>query len=58
MTDPINDAEIHEIVQRVLSQVVGSSAREPAVSNTPASTKTEISEQKVVAIGADHGGFE
>jgi len=54
----INDAEIHEIVQRVLSQVMGSSAREPAMSNTLVSTKTEISEQKVVAIGADHGGFE
>ena len=58
MTNPIDDAEIHEIVQRVLHQVMGSSAREPAASNAPSPARTEASGRKVVAIGADHGGFE
>lgn len=58
MSNPINDAEIHEIVQRVLHQVLGSSAREPAVANPPTAVQTEVSGRKVVAIGADHGGFE
>ena len=58
MSNPINDAEIHEIVQRVLHQVLGSSAREPAVANPPSPIQTEDSGRKVVAIGADHGGFE
>jgi ribose 5-phosphate isomerase B len=58
MTDSISDAELHEIVQRVLNQVLGSSAREPAVSAVPSPARTEGSSRKVVAIGADHGGFE
>ena len=58
MPDSINDAEIHEIVQRVLGQVLGSSARQPAVSNNPSPVRTETSNRKVVVIGADHGGFE
>ena len=58
----INDAEIHEIVQRVLGQVTGTAAarreREPVASTVPSPAKTEVSERKVVAIGADHGGLE
>jgi ribose 5-phosphate isomerase B len=54
----IDDAEIHEIVQRVLQQVLGSSAREPAASPGPSPARAEISGRNVVAIGADHGGFE
>ena len=54
----INDAEIHEIVQRVLHQALGKSAREPAVLNSPSPVPVEVSGRKVVAIGADHGGFE
>jgi ribose 5-phosphate isomerase B len=54
----ISDAEIHEIVQRVLRQVLSNSAPQPAVPAAPASVKTEASDRKVVAIGADHGGFE
>ena len=57
MTDSISDAELHEIVQRVLNQVLGSSAREPA-SMVASPARTEASGRKVVAIGADHGGFE
>ena len=52
----INDAELHEIVQRVLHQVMGNSPRESAVSTSPA--RTEVSGRKVVAVGADHGGYE
>ena len=54
----INDAELHEIVQRVLHQVLGSSAREPAASAASAPARTDVPGRKVVAIGADHGGFE
>jgi ribose 5-phosphate isomerase B len=58
MPNSINDAEIHEIVQRVLHQVLGNSTRESASSSVLSSAKTEASGRKVVAIGADHGGFE
>jgi ribose 5-phosphate isomerase B len=54
----INDAELHEIVQRVVHQVMGDSTRQPAASNPASPVRAESSEQKVVAIGADHGGFE
>jgi ribose 5-phosphate isomerase B len=56
MTNP-SDAELHEIVQRVLQQVMGASKPEP-VSTNPAPARAEASGRKVVAIGADHGGFE
>lgn len=52
----INDAELHEIVQRVLHQVMGNSARETAAPTSP--VRTEASGRKVVAVGADHGGYE
>ena len=58
MSDSINDAELQEIVQRVLHQVLGSSAREPAASAAVSPVRTEASGRQVVAIGADHGGFE
>jgi hypothetical protein len=49
----INDAELHEIVQRVLHQVMGNSPRESSVAASPA--PTQVSGRKVVAVGADHG---
>ena len=55
MTD-IRDSEIHEIVHRVVGEALGSSRGEP-VSTAPAS-KAVTSGKKVVAIGADHGGYE
>jgi ribose 5-phosphate isomerase B len=58
MSQPINDAELHEIVQRVIHQVMGSSTREAAASNPASPARTESSSRKVVAIGADHGGYE
>ena len=48
MSTAIDDSEIHQIVQRVVQNVMGSSERAPA---QPAA-------RKIVAIGADHGGFE
>ncbi len=58
MSKPVNDAELHEIVQRVVHQVMGTSTREPAVPAAPSPARTDVSGRKVVAIGADHGGFE
>ena len=54
----INDAEINEIVQRVVGQVLGSP--HPSVESAPATIAQQaaISTRKIVAIGADHGGFE
>ena len=54
----ISDAEIHEIVQRVLQQTLGSSTREPVSTNPAPAQAAQVSGRKVVAIGADHGGFE
>ena len=54
----ISDSEIHEIVHRVLNRVLGSSEGVP-VSSAPASRpQTLANGKKVVAIGADHGGYE
>jgi ribose 5-phosphate isomerase B len=57
----IDDAEIRQIVQRVLQQVTGLSQADAVPASispsAPASTpKTE--NRKVVALGADHGGYE
>ncbi len=60
----IDDAEIHQMVQRVLSQFTGPAR--PAEACLPAPLPTEKASgntapaqaKKVVAIGADHGGFE
>ena len=52
----INDAELHKIVQRVVEQALGSSQRESGP--TVAASQTVTAGKKLVAIGADHGGFE
>src|SRR5262249_4721220 len=52
----ISDTQIHEIVHRVVNEALGASRREtPSTAPTPHSV---ISAKKIVAIGADHGGFE
>jgi ribose 5-phosphate isomerase B len=53
--DYISDSEIKEIVQRVMQQT----GQTPLVStaNQPAA-QSPVSNQKMVAIGSDHGGFE
>jgi ribose 5-phosphate isomerase B len=55
MTD-ISDAEIHEIVKQVVEKAMGSPASEVAVA-APA-PQAVTTNRKVVAIGADHGGYE
>ena len=56
MPNSIDDVEIHEIVQRVVRNALGSSLRELA--STAPAPQAGISAKKIVAIGADHGGFE
>jgi ribose 5-phosphate isomerase B len=60
----IEDAEIHQMVQRVLKQVTGL-PQPAAASDTPAlpaenasGNTSQATGKKVVAIGADHGGYE
>ena len=48
MSNSLDDAEIHRIVQNVVQNVMGSTAQESVQSGG----------KKVVVIGADHGGFE
>ena len=52
----ISDSEIHEIVHRVVDQVLGSSERVSVAPTTAPQVVT--SGKKVVAIGSDHGGYE
>ena len=52
----LNDAEIHEIVQQVVGKALGSPAPEPVA--TASAPQVLTSSKKVVAIGADHGGYE
>lgn len=54
----ITDAELHEIVQRVLGKVLAQAERASVPSRGPAPVQLQTSGRKVVAIGADHGGFE
>ena len=49
MPNSPSDAEIHRIVQNVVQNVMGSSSPRETVQPTG---------KKIVAIGADHGGFE
>ena len=48
MSNSLDDAEIHRIVQNVVQNMMGSAERE----------SVQASGKKIVAIGADHGGFE
>ncbi|GAP15745.1 ribose-5-phosphate isomerase [Longilinea arvoryzae] len=63
MSDPADD-EVHQIVQRVLKRYAGLSNQSPAASagaSTPVTlpqTDPNPTLRKVIAIGADHGGFE
>jgi ribose 5-phosphate isomerase B len=62
----IDDGQIHEIVQRVLAQVTGQAQSSPSAAPSPTPSKAQPvlkpeskpGATKVVAIGADHGGFE
>jgi len=52
----LSDSELHDIVQKVVDRAFGSPTRE-LVSTAPA-PQAVASVKKVVAIGADHGGYE
>ncbi len=58
------DPEIGQIVQRVLKQVMGLSMQQSAPATLPSQSQPHPNQEtpahdcKVVAIGADHGGFE
>ena len=60
----IDDMQIQQIVQRVLEQVMGLSQQDTVAVDTPCAAETaprsgaQTGVRKVVAIGADHGGFE
>jgi ribose 5-phosphate isomerase B len=62
----IDDTQIHDIVQRVLKQTLGLSGQSvapvvtpPAAAPVPNSApEPKTGERKVVALGADHGGYE
>lgn len=57
-----SEAEIHDIVQRVLKRYTGSLATDVPSAGSPdlsmSQEELKTAERKVVAIGADHGGYE
>ena len=53
---PLSESELREIVLRVIQQTIGQTS--PGVGGSPASSSAPASTQKIIAIGADHGGFE
>lgn len=53
---PLSEAELREIVLRVIQQT--SSQTSAGAVNSPAFSSNPASTSKVIAIGADHGGFE
>ncbi len=69
---PIDDSELHKLVEKVVRQVMGGSKpadppSAPAISPVPisespkpqpASSAPNVTGAKVVAIGSDHGGFD
>jgi ribose 5-phosphate isomerase B len=62
--DPIDDKQIHQIVQRVVQQAMGNSQSDavpvgkPPLTEAVPGSAAKPGERKVVAIGADHGGYE
>ncbi len=62
----MDDSQIHEIVQRVVAQVMGKAQSaasaadlpKPAVAQAAPRVEAEAISSKLVAIGADHGGFD
>jgi ribose 5-phosphate isomerase B len=61
-TPLVPDEEIRQIVQRVLNQAMGLTPAADAVPPTPAAAPAPAAaptaQPRIVAIGADHGGFE
>lgn len=59
MTNLPSDAELHEIVHRVVARMLGEQPAETApIQPAPLPTGLEVTSPRgVIAIGADHGGF-
>jgi ribose 5-phosphate isomerase B len=55
MTD-LSDAELHEIVQKVVDKALGTPVREPVPAAPAPQAASAV--KRVIAIGADHGGYE
>jgi ribose 5-phosphate isomerase B len=62
----IDDGQIHQIVQRVLTQVMGQTQPSAPTNSLPPTAAAQVASKsesksgdaRVVAIGADHGGFD
>lgn len=57
----VPDEEIHQIVQRVLTQAMGLKPATASLPQTPSAAPVPAAQPaagRVVAIGADHGGFD
>jgi ribose 5-phosphate isomerase B len=54
----IDDAQLHQIVEKVLKQVLGQESPAPQPAAATPVPATPPAARKVVAIGADHGGYE
>lgn len=53
---PLSESELREIVLRVIQQTTGQTSA--GAVNTPAPSSNADLPKKVIALGADHGGFE
>ncbi len=64
--EKISDSELHAMVERVVGRVAGMQsspaaapdAKEPGKTSPAAAPQAQPATRQVVAIGADHGGFE
>jgi len=58
----VDDQQLHQIVQRVVGQIMGAGLQQKAAAlvDTPsvATPESKPAAGKVVALGADHGGYE
>jgi ribose 5-phosphate isomerase B len=54
----IDDAQLHQIVEKVLKQVLGQESHAPQPAAAAPAPTAQPAARKVVAIGADHGGYE
>lgn len=57
----ISESELHQIVQKAIQEAASRScplAQQPTVAPSPSSPPAMVSPQKMIAIGADHGGFQ
>jgi ribose 5-phosphate isomerase B len=56
-TTELSEAQLHEIVSRVVQRTLGAGVPPAAAAPTPAKQAQGMASQGRVALGADHGGF-